>query len=360
MRKLSRRLRVERLESRLLFAAAELGDQPTNVASVSLQDAASIDVSEAKGLRGAALEISFDHQRLQVDPRDVRAGSAWGGQGMSIANVDNDEGTISIFVFSARETELQHGSLVEIDFHRNDSDNDRVPPLIDINRLRLNDNEIIFADSDPASSTSNQNGSDGLPKLSLQFKIAPEGESSLVADRPDASAVDVLAKNGGATKPEGIPRNYEPAISPTVFEDLGLHPGDVCKPLEIASEHVDLAIEQWSSIGDKLKGPFRPAVAQDLALYASWFESTVDAMEVEPLRSIGIQKVELRTNGLPGFSVFPTVAIRRGVDSQSGHNPEATARNSEQPLDNLLSNLPFPIGLARLAIRHLPNAGMYK
>lgn len=377
MLKLSRRLRVERLESRCLFAVAELGDQPTNVASVSLQDAASIDVTEVKGLRGAALEISFDHQRLQVDPRDVRAGSAWGGKGMSIANVDNDEGTINVFVFSVRETELSHGSLIEIDFQRSDSDDNSVLPLIDINRLRLNDNEISFADSNQASSTSSHDGSDGPPKLSLQFKIAAEGESSLIADRPDESAVDVLANADEASEPQDEHRNQQQTDLPTAFEDrlsddsrsesiedYVLYPGYVCKPLKIAGVHVDLAFNQWASSGSALKGPLVPAVEQDLVLYAP-LSTNADGepepeMELEPLRSIGIHNDNPGVSGLADVSIFPSVAIRQGFIAESDFDPESPARPALQQLDEPLSHVPFQSDLTKLAISRLPISGTHR
>ena len=194
----------------------------------------------------------------------MRAGSAWGGKGISIANVDNDEGTINIFIFSARETELSHGSLIEIDFQRSDddsdSDDDSVFPLIDINRLRLNNTEVSFSDSEPTES--DKEVSDATPKLSFQFKIAAEDESAIIADRPDESPVDLLAKADETSEPKDEQRNPPQTDLPAVFEDRLSDdsrsesiedyipfPGDVCKPLKIADGHVDLAVNQWASSG---------------------------------------------------------------------------------------------------------------
>lgn len=363
MRKLTRRFRVERLESRCLFAALGFDAQPTNVASVSLQDAASIDVSEVQGLRGAALEISFDHQRLQVDARDVRAGSAWGGKGMSIANVDNDEGTINIFVFSARETEPSHGSLVEIDFRRGDGDSDGVLPLIDINRLRLNDTEIFATDFDPK--TAAENGSEGFPKLSLQFKIAPEGESVPATDIQAESVADAVVNEVGIGKLPNVPWNYQRAISPLVHENLAsehhpseltekveLRASDICQPTKMVPEGVDLAINQWSTSRAELKGPVEPAIAQDLILSFAPIHLD-DKVEREAVLPSGIQQIEHEASILPEFSTAPNVSVRRGVVWENDPESTATVGSNPPQLDAQSSDVLFQGKLARLAVGRL-------
>lgn len=394
MRKLSRRFRVERLESRCLCAALEGDDQPTSIASVSLQDQASIDVSEVQGLRGAALEISFDHQRLRVDPRDVRAGSAWGGKGMSIANVDNDEGKINIFVFSARESQLSHGSLVEIDFQRSDgeSDADAALPLIDVNRLRLNDNEIFFADAEPTTSNRMHNAPEGLPKLSLQFKIAPEGEGEdeielatqgqdenfvNLRSSTDAGNTDADHRDAANKSQKDLHNQKQSILLPTVFEDqmsdqnrfassedLGSHSGEVCKPFKVASSQVDLAIAQWFGNTGALKGPFMPEVVQDVVVHAALPANSDEAMErglkVEPLRSEAIHGSEQRVNGFPDFPVVPLVVIHRGFGSEIDPKSASAGGDVLGQLSDRLLKAPLQAEFPRHAIGQTSSAGMYR
>jgi hypothetical protein len=375
-----------------LCAALEGDDQPTSTASISLQDQASIDVSEVQGLRGAALEISFDHQRLRVDPRDVRAGSAWGGKGLSIANVDNDEGKINIFVFSARESELSHGSLVEIDFQRSDGDSDAddALPLIDVNRLRLNDNDISFADSEPTTSNSMHNAPEGLPKLSLQFKIAPEGEGEidLATQWQDENFVNMRSNidightdtdhRDAASQPQKDLHNQKQLILlPTVFEDqvsdqnlfasnedLEAHSGEVCQPLKVASSQVDLAIAQWFGNTGELKGPILPEVLQDAVAHAAPAANSDEAMErgmeVEPLRSKTIHGSEQRVNGFPDFPVVPLDAIHQGFGSEFDPKWESAGGDAPEKLSDQLLKAAFQAEFARLTIGQMSSAGMYR
>jgi len=382
MRKVSRRFQVERLESRCLCAALDVVDQPTTVASVSLQDEASIDVSEVQGLRGAALEISFDHQRLQVDPRDVRAGSAWGGKGMSIANVDNDEGTINVFVFSARESELSHGSLVEIDFRRNgseaDGDGDGVLPLIDVNRLRLNDNEISFADTDSTLSENVDSGPTSLPKLSLQFKIAPEGEHAGATDwhhQEVADVSDVTANTAPSIEPpEETPNDNQDILlaviedqisDPSRFEsnkDLRLHSGEVCKPLKIAGSQVDLAIDQWVGNAGILKGPTMPETEQTLVVFPALPAIADEILErhTRSLRSVGTETDQQPDNDLPDFSTGPIVVIRRGIGSAIVPKAGSSGSDATGPFNAPLSTDLLRSEFASLGIDRRPFASMYR
>ena len=199
MGKSTRRFWVERLESRCLFAAfgpdsqgLESLDSLSTVSGGWQEGSAAIEISEMQGLRGAALEVSFDHKRLQVEPGDVRPGTAWGGKGLAVANVDNVEGKINIFVFSVRETERDQGSLVEIDFRRSDGDYDTDLPLIDVDSLRVNDSEVSLSDIDPTADhmITPQKSS----KLSLQFNVAAEGERSIATDREADWTIASVAK----------------------------------------------------------------------------------------------------------------------------------------------------------------------
>lgn len=297
MRNINRHFRLEHLEPRCLLAALVDVEHTPTIASTQLADATSIDFSEVQGLRGAALEIRFDNERLRVEPRDIRAGSAWGGKGLSIANVDNDEGTISVFVFSAREAEVGHGSLVEIDFRRSHNSDDTLLPTIDINRLRLNDQEISFNEAAP--DIEKNSVQDNSPKLSLQFNIAPEAEEVFTTNDPslagdptiDAVDPDVLANDNNdkvferndsqwqgidwqeigavlehfADSEQGLSDSLltEPVYDSEQMEvldhevlDHSDQPrGVVCWPMSFPYAEVDLAIMDWMRSPDELPSP---------------------------------------------------------------------------------------------------------
>jgi hypothetical protein len=146
MGKLRRRFGFERLESRYLMAAGltpevALSETPISSLSTPPPFAASIDIDAVQGLRAAAVEIRFDQDKFKADQTSVRAGSAWGGKGMAIANVNNDEGTINIFLFAANETDGVSGSLIEIDFEHHESTGNDQPPKIDVESVRINDGD---------------------------------------------------------------------------------------------------------------------------------------------------------------------------------------------------------------------------
>lgn len=308
MRSFSRRLRVERLECRCLLAS--LGEQETMAVAIPepIQESASIELSEVQGLRGAAVEISFDQQRLQIDPRDVRAGTAWGGKGMSVVNVDNAEGMINIFLFSARELELGQGSLVEIDFRRNDIDKTGHQPQIDIQRLRINDNEIAVGDADLKNF-----GSpilDTQPRLSLQFKTAPEGESNhlLTTETSESTKTSESTEALGAEPDEPVIPFPTPLGSPDVVQPIP--PGG-----EITSEshHVCWPNPGWQATWENdfvpsaheasvIKGPQRPPEEHDGDLPGQPGPPATGPTHLES----------------PGYDndVFPSEKRERAVDSQ--------------------------------------------
>jgi len=187
MGKLRRRFGFERLESRLLMAAdfaPEISPRGNTNTSAEAPFAASIDIDAVQGLRAASVEIRFDQDKFKADQTSVRAGSAWGGKGLAIANVNNDEGTINIFLFAANETDGASGSLIEIDFQRHDSPTDDQPPKIGVESLRIND-------GDPAMVSAIRDS---------QLKILPPGSGGPPSgdapqiDQPLSGMVDAIGE----------------------------------------------------------------------------------------------------------------------------------------------------------------------
>lgn len=187
MGKLRRRFGFERLESRLLMAAdfaPEISPRGNANTGAEAPFAASIDIDAVQGLRAASVEIRFDQDKFKADQTSVRAGSAWGGKGLAIANVNNDEGTINIFLFAANETDGASGSLIEIDFQRHESPTDDQPPKIDVESLRIND-------GDPAMVSAIRDS---------QLKILPPGSGGPPSgdapqiDQPLSGMVDAIGE----------------------------------------------------------------------------------------------------------------------------------------------------------------------
>ena len=203
MGKLRRRFGFERLESRSLMAADFVSESPPQATSISPISespfAASIDIDSVRGLRAASVEIRFDQDKLKADQTSVRAGSAWGGKGLAIANVNNDEGTINIFLFAANETDGASGSLIEIDFQRHESSTDDRPPKIDVESLRINDGDpaMVSAIRDSQVKISPTTSGDTSPEDVPQFErplsdmVAATGELIVQTSAPSETGGDV-------------------------------------------------------------------------------------------------------------------------------------------------------------------------
>jgi len=276
MGKSSRRFWLERLETRCLLAALgpdsqglESFDPPSSVTGGWQEGSAAIEISEMRGMRGAALEVSFDQTRFQVEPRDVRAGTAWGGKGLAVANVDNIEGKINIFVFSAQKTERDRGSLVEIDFRRSDSDRDHDLPLIDVDRLRINDQETSWEVSDQTNGSLDD--SQKPSKLSMQFNLAAEGERPVATDGATDGVgddrIDRSASDNDPYFPDGFgEQDTAEPIREAAFESSRLiapETQNVCVPGETHTSLNELAISQLDLEVVELQGPFKLAETQD-------------------------------------------------------------------------------------------------
>jgi len=216
-----RRFRFEQLEARSLLAALASGEVSHDAESLDTQVMASIDVDQLQRLRAVAVEISFDRDRLQLDDLAVRAGSAWGGKGLAIANVDNEQGKANIFIFSARETLGASGSLVELDFQRNTSDDDR-PWQIELENLRVNDGEIAIHGQ---AGRLTMNASKSTPaKVPLKLMAAGEGESSdSVAAIEDASMEIPSTDQDALAVPLPI-GELETALDQVMTDFVAVHP----------------------------------------------------------------------------------------------------------------------------------------
>lgn len=319
MGKSSRRFRLERLESRCLLAALgpdwqgfESFDPPSSATGGWQEVSAAIEISEMQGMRGAALEVSFDQTRFQVEPRDVRAGTAWGGKGLALANVDNIEGKINIFVFSAQKTERARGSLVEIDFRRSDSDRDHDLPLIDVDRLRINDQETSWEVSDQTNGPSDD--SQNPTKLSMQFNIAAEGERFMATAGVGDDRINRSASDRDPYFPYGFgEQDTAEPIRVAAFESvpmIALETQRVCVPGETHTLPNEIAISQLGLQVVELQGPSKLAETQDFDWYVFAAINSNDARGMIAPLSSADRITGLATDRVADFSSISTTSTK--------------------------------------------------
>lgn len=362
MRKSPRRFRFERLEARNLLAAFGPDEPQGSVASVALENASSIEVSEVQGLRGAALEISFDHRHLQVDPRDVRAGSAWGGKGMSIANVDNEEGTINVFVYSVRETEQSHGSIVEIDFRRKETEPGETSTQIDVNRLRVNDGDVTFSDAETDKSIIQEGRSPA--KLSLQFNIAPEGESSKAdgleivgvpetqsAGSPVASETEASTNHGNNLFEIAKDQRASGVISLIASDAIDVGPLEVCRPGEGASVRLDPIATDVVAAATEIMGPAFPTSVQGSVFYAPPMSSPLAESDSIPLMTAPAALPPNDSRRTSDFSLTIAPHSQRHVALKRDSESDEAELLRRHPVDHLFADTAFQTELSTVTSR---------
>ena len=143
MGRLRRTMRMERLESRSLLAAAlGIADVVVDQTAGEPQVATSIEINNAAGIRAATVEILYDQNLLQADLASVRAGSIWEGKGVAISNLNDEDGKITAFIFASEDMSLTSGSLLDIDFVFNEDTPANARAHVGLGSVRLNEGDI--------------------------------------------------------------------------------------------------------------------------------------------------------------------------------------------------------------------------
>lgn len=143
----SRRLSVERLDARRMFASLAYdspdGTDAGQLVSVSssqqqmqssglehhekpgaapvdgLRDelieqiAHSVAADNLSGARAAELRLDFASDRMEIDPASLKLGDAWRGRASLVKKVDDELGSISVFIFSAQPMGIPEGEMLE-------------------------------------------------------------------------------------------------------------------------------------------------------------------------------------------------------------------------------------------------------
>lgn len=246
MQRRTRRLGYEFLESRRLLSTTTLAETvPTvrveipdqNVALPVSQFTVPVNIGSAAGLRGAELQLRYDSTVLDTDEDSLTAGSIWSPDAAQVvANVDDEAGTITVWIFQADEIDPQAGSLVNIQFRVISQVTSGSTTLINLTDARLNEDQIA---ADPAPQTG-QDETDGLvtffvrPTVSIQDVQGEEGNSgqtpfvfqvSLSAESPEEIRVDYVSSDGSATVADN---DYTAAAGTLAFL-----PGETAKTITV-------------------------------------------------------------------------------------------------------------------------------
>lgn len=292
----SRKLSVEALEFRkMLSLSAGMSEISTEKV---LSEPVSVEVSNVGGLRAATLELSFDQEQFEIDPRSIRAGSLWGQKGLAVARVDADEGKIHAFLFATKEVSNPSGSLLEFDVvSRSREPIDEPRAEFVLNQLSLNEENIEL------QAEAAQEKSESV-KATVLFSRESEGVSENIETHETTDIEDTL-KNIPARNPpqEGSESNYQ------------LQPNDLAIELLSDLNEVDIpSTSEGSIIG-------HPELADIPVVFTKVFESAVLELpnEETPAASLwdDVARTSLATSqhlfvchGLPaGFSEHLAIGV---------------------------------------------------
>jgi hypothetical protein len=140
---MQRRLEFERLDGRELCAIVGVGGEGTVDDRISVP----ITIDDATGLRAAEVRLRYNSEAWSVEPSSVKPGSAWSSSSSTIANVDAEAGEITVFVFAGDEQPANQGTLVDLEFTPQGSDN-TASPSIELQSVRLNEGAITASRED--------------------------------------------------------------------------------------------------------------------------------------------------------------------------------------------------------------------
>lgn len=141
---MQRRLEFERLDARELHAIVGIGTE-SSVSSERISVPVTID--DATGVRAAEVRLRYDPQTWSVEPAAIQSGSAWVRGGASMSKVNAEAGEITVFVFAAEELPGDQGTLVNLEFTRQDSAAES-SPAIELQSVRLNEGAITASVND--------------------------------------------------------------------------------------------------------------------------------------------------------------------------------------------------------------------
>lgn len=198
-----RRLRMETLESRRLLSGTTAA--PTTV-SVQIPEGVAgrpgeevivpVMIDDAAGIRAADIRLNYDTALLDADCGSVKAGTVWSPGGAAVvANVDDDGGTIRVFLFTAEGLPSAEGSLLQVRFTIADEAACAEVAAVDLTRVRLNEG-AIQPDPEPGPGA---DATDGRIVLAGATTAASSDHSGLTDARAPRGAHLARAAGNAAT-----------------------------------------------------------------------------------------------------------------------------------------------------------------
>ncbi|MEO8495635.1 MAG: cohesin domain-containing protein [Planctomycetota bacterium] len=228
MRSRHRPLRYESLETRDLLTTVQIADaivgHPTSRVNVP------VTIDDATGMRAAEIRIAYDTKQLEVQPKDITAGSVWAGKALAMSNIDEQAGVIVAFVFALESVAGGAGSVIDVSFTVR-SDSDARVAKVDLAEVHLNEGQIVLA-KEPISGADATDGVIRIKRDAISNRDLP-----VPRDRTQVCAVDWQAGTP--------PIRSQPAPHIAALEPLRLTPTDK---------------SAWLRRGSKFIGPLPDAV----------------------------------------------------------------------------------------------------
>jgi hypothetical protein len=208
-----------------------------DVPTVAVQFSVPVNISNALGLRGAEIHLSYDTTLLDADESSVQAGSIWAGDGAEVvANVDDASGTIVAWVFSAEELGAGAGSLLNVAFRTTGAVAPGQTTPLNLTFVRLNE-DLIGVDPEPQPGADETDGLVrffGQPGITISDVTLPEGNTGttpfeflvqLSGTSPLEIRVNYATQDGTATVADN---DYQPTSGTLVFA-----PGETAKTIVV-------------------------------------------------------------------------------------------------------------------------------
>ncbi|EMI56390.1 cohesin domain-containing protein [Rhodopirellula sallentina] len=111
---------------------------------------ATVSVDQVTDLRAAEIRFQYDPSAIQLEKQDIQAGDAWGDQAAVLSNIDTETGIVTAFVFSVEPIENTEGDLIDIHLPSPPDFASSASPKIELQEVRLNEEEVTFNKVAPA------------------------------------------------------------------------------------------------------------------------------------------------------------------------------------------------------------------
>jgi len=142
MGKTQRKLSLEPLESRKLFAVVLVPDLAPIDVQAGLEINVPFSIDNAAGIRGASIQFSYEPSKLELISSSLQAGDVWEGKGIALSKVNEVDGEVTAFLFSTMELKAGKGDLIELAFKVRPGVSELATNDLRIESIRLNEGKL--------------------------------------------------------------------------------------------------------------------------------------------------------------------------------------------------------------------------